>query len=126
MKTPILFLIRPDSRMDRPEGWYCPDCALVEGVLAAYPQLRAAIDVRHVDFARPRQPIIDLVGEGAQDCPCLLLDPAIGSDDPELSRTPTLNGWRVVTENLKLLLDTLPLLAAGVGRTGQGSIFAPR
>jgi hypothetical protein len=118
MKTAILFLISPNSRPDRPEGWYCPDCALVEGVLAYYPQLRAALDVRHVDFPRPRQAVIDLVGEAFQDCPCLLLDPGMAGID-----APVAKGWRVITENTKLILDTLPLLAAGVGRTGTGSFF---
>lgn len=118
MKTPILFLIRPNSRPDRPEGWYCPDCAIVEGVLAYYPQLRQVIDIRHVDFARPRTALIALIGETHQDCPCLLLDPSIGP--PE---APVINGWRAISENTKLLLDTLPLLASGVGRTGAGSLF---
>ncbi len=123
MRQPILFLIRPDTHPERPEGWYCPDCALVEGVLVAYPQLRAAIDVRHVDFPRPRQALIDLVGEGTQDCPCLLLDPALGAADPHLGAASVIGGWRVITENLKLLLDTLPRLAPGVGRAGRGSLF---
>lgn len=118
LKQPILFLIRANSRPDRPEGWYCPDCALVEGVLAYYPQLRAAIDVRHVDFDRPRTAIIALVGEAFQDSPCLLLDPAVGP-----AEAPVINGWRVITENTRLLLDNLPLLANGVGKSGTGSLF---
>jgi hypothetical protein len=121
MRKPILFLIRPDSRPDRPEGWYCPDCALVEGVLAYYPQLRAALEVRHVDFPRPRQAIIDLAGESAQDCPCLLLDPDVGPIE-----APVMKGWRVIAENTRLLLDTLPKLAAGVGVSGTGSLFIQR
>ena len=118
MKRPILFLLAANSRPDRPEGWYCPDCALVEGVLGYYPQLRAAIDVRHVAFPRPRTDIIALVGEAFQDSPCLLLDPSIGPAD-----APVVNGWRVITENTRLLLDTLPQLAEDVGRTGTGSLF---
>ncbi len=118
MKKPILFLISPNSRPDRPEGWYCPDCALVEGVLAYYPQLREALDFRYVPFPRPRTELVELVGAWAQDCPCLLLDPGMGP-----AEAPVIEGWRVITENTKLLLDTLPLLAPGVGRTGAGSIF---
>ncbi|MGL4440024.1 MAG: DUF3088 family protein [Bosea sp. (in: a-proteobacteria)] len=118
MKRPILFLISPNSRPDRLDGWYCPDCAIVEGVLAYYPQLRRIIDIRHVDFPRPRSALVALIGEAHQDCPCLLLDPSSG---PE--QALVINGWRVISENTKLLLDTLPLLAAGVGRTGTGSIF---
>lgn len=118
MKTPILFLIQPNSRPDRPDGWYCPDCAIVEGVLAYYPQLQLAIDVHHVDFPRPRTALIALVGEARQDCPCLLLDPSIGPP-----QAPIINGWRVITENTRLLLDTLPQLAKDVGHTGTGSLF---
>ena len=118
MKKPVLVLIRPNSRSDRPEGWYCPDCAIVEGVLAYYPQLSQVIDVIRVDFQRPRQPIIDAVGPEHQDCPCLLLDESFGP--PE---APVVNGWRVVSGNTKQLLDTLPSLAGGVGRTGAGSLF---
>lgn len=118
MNKPILFLIRPNSRSDRPEGWYCPDCAIIEGVLSYYPQLRHVIDIRHVDFPRPRAALVALVGEGHQDCPCLLLDPSRGP-----AHAPVINGWRVISENTKLLLDTLPLLASGVGRTGTGSFF---
>ncbi len=118
MKKPVLFLIRPNSRLDRPDGWYCPDCAIVEGVLAYYPQLSEAIDVIRVGFQRPRQPIIDAIGPEHQDCPCLLLDESLGP-----AEAPVINGWRVISENTRLLLDTLPSLALGVGRTGAGSLF---
>ncbi len=124
MKKPLLFLLRANSRADRPEGWYCPDCALVEGVLGYYPQLRTAIDVRYVDFGRPRQPIVELIGEQHQDSPCLLLDATVELPDGLLLQdAPVINGWRVISENTKLLLDALPLLAMGVGRTGTGSFF---
>ncbi len=118
MKKPVLFLIRPNSRPDRPDGWYCPDCAIVEGVLAYYPQLRQVMDVRHVDFPRPRAELVALIGGERQDCPCLLLDECMGPEE-----APVINGWRVISENTKLLLDTLPLLEKGVGRTGTGSLF---
>jgi hypothetical protein len=118
MRKPVLVLIRPNSRPDRPEGWYCPDCAIVEGVLAYYPQLREAVDIVHVDFPRPRHALISLIGEDYQDCPCLLLDAGTGPQE-----SPVINGWCVISENTKLLLDTLPLLATGVGRTGAGSLF---
>jgi hypothetical protein len=118
MRKPVLFLIRPNSRPDRPEGWYCPDCALIEGVLQYYPQLREAIEVVMVDFPRPRTAIIAAVGEAYQDCPCLLVDPAIAPPGGQLA-----NGWAVISENKKLLLDTLPKLAGGVGYTGTGTIF---
>ncbi len=118
MRRPVLFLIAPNSRPDRPEGWYCPDCAIVEGVLAYYPQLADAIDIVRVDFPRPRLPIIDAIGAERQDCPCLLLDETLGPP-----QAPVINGWRVIAEDTKLLLDALSDLAPGVGRSGAGTFF---
>lgn len=115
---PILFLIRPDTHPGRAEGWYCPDCAIVQGALAYYPQLREALDIRLVDFPRPRAAIVALVGADYQDCPLLLLDPSQGP--PE---APVVNGYRVLTENTKRILDTLATLAPGVSRPGKGSLF---
>ncbi len=48
------------------------DCAPIEGLLACYPGLREHLDIRYVNFARPRQAMVDLVGEAHQGCPTLL------------------------------------------------------
>jgi len=58
----ILFLLTPgftDSARDN-EGkrYYCPDCAFLEGVLNCCPELRKQLDIRHVDFPRPRREIV--------------------------------------------------------------------
>jgi hypothetical protein len=118
-KKPILFLIQPDTHPDRPQGWYCPDCAIVQGALAYYPQLRDFLDIRLVDFPRPRTAITSLIGDAYQDCPLLLLDPSHGPSD-----APVVNGYRIVTENTKRLLDLLATLAPGVSKPGKGSLFA--
>ena len=76
----ILFLLTPgftDSARDGDgKRYYCPDCAFLEGVLACCPELRKRLDIRYVDYPRPRRPIVDLVGEAHQGCPNLVLDPA--------------------------------------------------
>lgn len=118
MKKPILFLLTPNTHPAHAGGWYCPDCAIVQGALDYYPQLNDALDIRHVAFPRPRSAIVELVGERFQDCPCLLLDPATGP-----AEAPVVNGWRIISENTKLLLDTLATLAPGVGKVGKGSFF---
>jgi len=74
----ILFLLTPgftDSARDN-EGkrYYCPDCAFLEGVLNCCPELRKQLDIRHVDFPRPRREIAQLVGDMHQGCPNLVLD----------------------------------------------------
>lgn len=72
----ILFLLNPnfkDTRISDTDAFYCPHCAMIEGVLHYYPQLREAIEIAYVDFQRPRHKIIDLIGEENQGCPCLIL-----------------------------------------------------
>lgn len=76
----ILFLLSPnfsDSLRDQ-DGklYYCPDCALIEGVLSYYPHIRQQIDIRYIDFPHPRKEIIELVGDSHQGCPNLILDNA--------------------------------------------------
>lgn len=56
---------------------FCPDCAMMEGYLAAYPQLRGALDILYVDYARPRPALVERLGEAHQNAPTLILaDPA--------------------------------------------------
>ena len=73
-----LFLLKPgftDSRADNEEKlYYCPHCALIEGVIKYYPQLGEKIEINHVDFKRPRPAIIELIGEENQSCPVLIID----------------------------------------------------
>ena len=76
----ILFLLNPnfsDSARDG-EGkrYYCPDCAFLEGVLVYCPELREQLEIRYVDYPRPRKGIVELVGEANQGCPNLVLDPS--------------------------------------------------
>ena len=76
----ILFLLNPnftDSARDN-EGklYYCPDCAFLEGVLHYCPDLRKRLDIRYIDYPRPRREIIELVGDARQGCPNLILDPS--------------------------------------------------
>jgi hypothetical protein len=68
-----LFLLKPDF-MDADEGpFYCPESAPIEGVLSYYPQLREQLEVCYLDFARPRQAIIDEIGAENQGMPVLIL-----------------------------------------------------
>lgn len=73
-----LFLLKPgftDSKADN-EGklYFCPHCAMIEGVIKYYPQLEEKIEIHHVDFKRPRPVIIELIGEENQSCPVLITD----------------------------------------------------
>ena len=72
-----LFLLHPTFRDDRiePEGqhFYCPHCAMIEGILHYYPKLRDELEIVYVNFPRPRTQIIALVGEDNQGCPNLVV-----------------------------------------------------
>jgi hypothetical protein len=53
--------------------FFCPDCTLLEGLLARNPEQASAIDVVYVDFAKPRHALIAQVGEQNQSLPLLVL-----------------------------------------------------
>lgn len=72
-----LFLLNPDF-IDQKEDnkgklYYCPDCAIVEGILSYYPALRKELDIVYVDFATPRRKIVELIGEENQGSPVLII-----------------------------------------------------
>lgn len=73
----ILFLLKKDFddyAREHEKKYYCPDCAMMEGVLSYYPELRQKLDIRYIDYPRPRKEITALVGEAHQGCPNLILD----------------------------------------------------
>lgn len=55
------------------QRFYCWHCMLMEGLLASYPTLAAAIDVERIAWAKPRTAVIDAVGQENQSVPLLLL-----------------------------------------------------
>lgn len=55
------------------ESFFCPQCAEISGVLSYFPELRHNLDVRYVDFQRPRAGIVELLGQSHQGCPVLVL-----------------------------------------------------
>ncbi len=72
-----LFLLKADFRdasLSDSKRYFCPDCVMLEGLLSYYPRLRDEMDVQYVNFARPRQVLINLIGEANQSCPVLVLE----------------------------------------------------
>lgn len=71
----ILFLL-PPRFADPAHGdatFHCPACVHVEGLLACFPELREQLDIRYVDYPRPRDPVVDLLGTEHQGCPVLVI-----------------------------------------------------
>jgi hypothetical protein len=72
--------------MDARKGpYFCPGCAQMVGLLEFYPALKSKLEVRWLDFPRPRPELIELLGEENQSCPVLVLCAAPG---PSLARPP--------------------------------------
>jgi Protein of unknown function (DUF3088). len=72
-----LFLLKADFKdINRGDDkrYFCPDCVMIEGLLSYYPRLNDELEVKYVNFARPRQVLVDLLGEENQSCPVLVLE----------------------------------------------------
>jgi hypothetical protein len=70
----ILFLLKPGFKETEGGPYYCPDSAAIEGFLKYGPEIEKQIEVRRIEFPKPRKEIIELVGEANQGCPVLVLD----------------------------------------------------
>ena len=70
-----LFLLKPDfidPKLDPEKKYFCPNCAIIEGLFIYCPHLRRQLEVHQVDFPRPRPAIVELIGEENQSCPVLI------------------------------------------------------
>jgi Protein of unknown function (DUF3088) len=78
----ILFLLRPDfaDTAAGEDAYYCPACAEIQGLLAYHPELRDRIEIRIIDYPRPRAAVAALLGDPHPGCPVLVL--ADDSDAP--------------------------------------------
>lgn len=63
--------------------FYCWHCALMEGVLASFPELAAKLDVRRIAWPKPRREIVELLGEAHQSLPVLVLTEGGFIDDKD-------------------------------------------
>ncbi|TYC63677.1 DUF3088 domain-containing protein [Rhodobacterales bacterium] len=70
-----LYLLEPGFEDPAYPGktFYCWHCALMEGILASFPDLAARLDVRRIAWARPRRELVELLGEDNQSLPVLVL-----------------------------------------------------
>jgi Protein of unknown function (DUF3088) len=55
------------------QRFYCWHCALIEGLLASFPELAARLDVERIDWERPRAAVVTVLGLENQTLPVLLL-----------------------------------------------------
>ncbi|MEQ9506261.1 MAG: DUF3088 domain-containing protein [Hyphomonas sp.] len=104
MQRDILFLLKPGFSDPALPGqdFYCWHCALMEGVLASFPDLGANLDVRRIAFPRPREDVIALIGEANQSLPVLVL-----ADDAPSGLAPANPAGRRFVNDPMAILDVL-------------------
>lgn len=79
-----LYLLQPGFKNAGMGPLYCSDSAPVEGILSFFPELRKVVDVHYLEFPRPRQELIRLLGEQNQGLPVLILADKRKIKDDEL------------------------------------------
>jgi hypothetical protein len=73
MMKSTLFLLKSGFHDDKGGPFFCPDCATMEGFLKYAPEAARGLEVRRIDFPRPRPEIVALIGAENQSCPVLVL-----------------------------------------------------
>lgn len=70
-----LFILKPgfEDPAFPGQAFYCWHCVLMEGLLASFPAALASLDVERIEWPRPRQAVIDLIGPDHQSVPVLVL-----------------------------------------------------
>ncbi|MBL0770047.1 DUF3088 family protein [Sphingopyxis sp. DHUNG17] len=66
---PTLYLLAPGQDVD---PIFCPESAMVEGILHYYPSILDAVVVKRIAFARPRPDLVAALGEAYQGAPVLV------------------------------------------------------
>ncbi|NTH14225.1 DUF3088 domain-containing protein [Agrobacterium rhizogenes] len=101
MERDKLFLLKPGFLDPAYPGqsFYCWHCALIEGVLASFPVLATRLDVERIAWPRPRQAVIDWVGEEHQSLPLLVL----ANGETSVHQTGQAQGRCLVADKDKIL-----------------------
>jgi hypothetical protein len=95
-----LFVLRPGFD-DKGVRYFCPYSAQVIGFLTYYPQVRDTLDVIELDYAKPRAPLANLLGEAHQAAPMLVLgDTPVETEDVTIAEA---NGHKYVEKTLQIL-----------------------
>ncbi|AZZ97836.1 DUF3088 family protein [Pseudoalteromonas sp. R3] len=71
---PILFVLNMPFEDGPGKMWVCSHCAMIEGALAVNHHWADKVDVRRIDFAKPRKAVVELLGEDNQWLPVLIMD----------------------------------------------------
>lgn len=101
MHKDFLFLLAPGFS-DNNRREYCPECAEVWGLLSYFPSIKESVEIRFQPIAKPRLELVELFGEGNQNCPTLML----------AETSPVYEGCGIKTHNKHQFIDN----ALDIGR----------
>jgi len=101
MSRDTLFLLRPGFT-DKGKPWFCPYAAQVQGMLSFYPELRETLELVEIDFAKPREAVVEVLGETHQATPVLVLHPDSPTDVAGVTIGEA-NGHRFVEKTLEIM-----------------------
>jgi hypothetical protein len=82
-----LFLLEhafADPALGGERVFYCKDCMTIEGLLAAFPERTAKLDVVRVPWSRPRAAVVAAIGEANQNLPALAWDGGFANEQGAL------------------------------------------
>lgn len=97
-----VFLFKPGFT-ENGTNWFCPYSAQVVGFLSYFPEARSTLDIREIDFPKPRTEVIELIGEDFQSLPVLILAPD-SSVPAELQDEVIMSkGHRVISDTKAIL-----------------------
>ena len=88
-----LYLLKPRFLEAGKGPFFCPGCAQTVGLLEFYPALKEHLEMRYLDFPRPRPELIELLGEENQSCPLLVLKDAPNSPSSTLALQQAKSLW---------------------------------
>ena len=89
MAKDILFLLKPFRNPKAgPDVYFCTECASLEGLLSYHPELKNTVEARRIVFEKPRQEVVDLLGEALQSSPVLVLAEDSKTKAPDIQVSP--------------------------------------
>lgn len=95
-----LYLMKPGFVNADLGPFYCGDSVAVEGLLGFFPELRDKIDVFYLEFPRPRQALVDALGDENQSIPVLILSE--GNTLASGKSATEANGYTFITDEKEI------------------------
>jgi len=71
---PILCLLKMPFVDKSGDKWFCSHCALLEGALLVNPHWKDSVEIRRINYKKPREELINLLGQENQWLPALVIE----------------------------------------------------